>query len=165
MTETGCDAAGREEVDLGPLPGYLGHLLRRAQGRAFADFAAELGDAISTREFALLNVVAANPGITQVRLAVALELDKSTVSPAVASLVRRGLLEREALADRRQQALRLAPGATERLAALRARVERHEARIAAGLTPEQRVELMRLLTIFIGRDPRPLRVDAGRGAP
>jgi DNA-binding MarR family transcriptional regulator len=141
---------GREEVDFGPLPGLLGHLLRRATGHVLADFAAELGEEVSPAEFGLLTLVQANPGITQARLAAALQLDKSTVSPALARLTQRGLLERHALADRRQQALRLAPGAEARLAAMRAKVERHEARIAAMLTPAERTELLRLLRLLIG---------------
>jgi DNA-binding MarR family transcriptional regulator len=140
----------RRDVDLGLLPGLLGHLLRRATGRVFADFAEELGEEVSPAEFGLLTLVQANPGITQARLAAALQLDKSTVSPALTRLTQRGLLRREALADRRQQALRLAPGAEASLAKMRAKVERHEARIAAMLTPAERAELLRLLRLLLG---------------
>jgi DNA-binding MarR family transcriptional regulator len=133
-------------VDHGPLTGYLGHLLRRAHGRAFAIFTEDMGEEISPGEFGLLTLVAANPGITQVRLAAAMALDKSTLSPAVARLTKRGLLVRHALpGDRRLQALRLAPGAAETLAAYRARVEAHERRIAAPLSAEERAQLVRLL--------------------
>lgn len=141
----------REEVDYGPLPDLLGHLLRRAQGRVFADFAEALGDEVSPAEFGLLTLVAANPGITQVRLAAALNLDKSTLSPALARLTRRGLLERERPeSDGRLQALRLAPGAEARFAAMRGKVEAHEARIAAPLSAEERRELVRLLRLLLG---------------
>jgi DNA-binding MarR family transcriptional regulator len=143
-------AEAKEAVDLGPLPGLLGHLLRRATGHVLGDFAAELGDAVSPAEFGLLTVIAANPGITQVRLAAALQLDKSTLSPALARLTQRGLVRREALADRRQQALSLAPGAEAALAAMRAKVEAHEARVAAMLTPAERAELLRLLRLVLG---------------
>jgi DNA-binding MarR family transcriptional regulator len=140
----------REEVEYGPLHGLVGHLLRRATGRVLGDFAETLGDDISPAEFGLLTLVAHNPGITQVRLAAALSLDKSTLSPALARLTRRGLLQREKLAsDARLQALRLAPGAEARYAALRARVEAHEARVAATLTPAERAELLRLLRRLI----------------
>ncbi|WP_270937636.1 MarR family winged helix-turn-helix transcriptional regulator [Falsiroseomonas oryzae] len=146
-------AAQREDVSYGPLPGYLGHLLRRAQARVFADFADALGEAVSPAEFGLLTLVAANPGITQVRLAAALSLDKSTLSPALARLTRRGLLKRERLAsDGRLQALRLAPGAEATYATLRARVEAHEARIAAALSPAEHAELLRLLRLLLGWD-------------
>lgn len=143
--------ARRDEVDFGPLPGYLGYLLRRAQARVFADFAEALGDAVSPGEFGLLTLIAANPGITQVRLAAAVGLDKSTLSPALSRLTRNGLLRRESLAaDRRLQALYLAPGAEASYAQLRARVEAHEARIASALNPAEREELMRLLRLVIG---------------
>jgi DNA-binding MarR family transcriptional regulator len=137
-------------MEYGPLLGLVGHLLRRATGRVLGDFAAELGDDISPAEFGLLTLVAHNPGITQVRLAAALSLDKSTLSPALARLTRRGLLRRERQArDARLQALFLAPGAEAQYAALRARVEAHEARMAAVLTPAERVELLRLLRLLL----------------
>ncbi|WP_170985200.1 MarR family winged helix-turn-helix transcriptional regulator [Roseomonas sp. AR75] len=141
----------REEVALGPLPDYLGYLLRRAQARVFADFAEALDGAISPGEFGLLTLVVENPGITQVRLAAALGLDKSTLSPVLARLTERGLLRRERLAsDGRLQALRLAPGAEQAYAAMRARVEAHEARIGARFTAAERAELMRLLRRVAG---------------
>jgi DNA-binding MarR family transcriptional regulator len=178
-----AEDGGTDGVEMGPLPVTLGHLLRRATGRAFADFAEALGEDVSPAEFGLLTVVAHNPGITQVRIAAALGLDKSTVSPALARLTRRGLLRRERLArDGRLQALRLAPGAEAAFAALRARVEAHEARIAAALTPAERNELIRLLkrvavapatttpvapTPVDGPDPQEVaaRVDAAPPAP
>jgi DNA-binding MarR family transcriptional regulator len=145
------EETARAEVDYGPLRGLVGHLLRRATGRVLGDFAETLGDQISPAEFGLLTLVANNPGITQVRLAAALSLDKSTLSPALARLTRRGLLQRERLAsDGRLQALRLAPGAEARYAALREQVDAHEARIARVLTPAEREELLRLLRLLIG---------------
>lgn len=141
----------RQEVALGPLPFYVGYLLRRAQARVFADFAEALEGQVSPGEFGLLTLVAENPGITQVRLAAALGLDKSTLSPVLARLTRRGLLRRERLAsDGRLQALRLAPGAHATYAEMRARVEAHEARIGAALTAGERAELMRILRKMAG---------------
>jgi DNA-binding MarR family transcriptional regulator len=163
-------APAREDVAYGPLPRNLGHLLRRAQARVFADFADSLGEAVSPAEFGLLTLVAENPGITQVRLAAALSLDKSTLSPALARLTRRGLLKREKLAsDGRLQALRLAPGAETTFATLRARVEAHEARIGAALSQAEHAELLRLLRRLvgweIGEDPARPRVDAAPPPP
>jgi DNA-binding MarR family transcriptional regulator len=153
--QVSLNAAGHtrpaEDVSYGPLPFNLGHLLRRAQARVFADFADALGEAVSPAEFGLLTLVAENPGITQVRLAAALSLDKSTLSPALARLTRRGLLKREKLAqDGRLQALRLAPGAEATFDTLRARVEAHEARVGAALDPADHAELLRLLRHLLG---------------
>lgn len=164
---------GREEVGYGPLRGYLGHLLRRAAGRVLGDFAETLGEDISSAEFALLTLVVENPGITQVRLAAALGLDKSTLSPALARLTRRGLLKRERLArDGRLQALRLAPGKEAAYRALRDRVAAHEARMAAVLSPEDHAQLLRLLRIVVGypvdgaeAQERPARVDVPSAPP
>ncbi len=148
----GAEAEARQDqVEFGPLPAYLGYLLRRAQGRVFADFADELGDEITPSEFGLLTMIAHNPGITQVRLAAAVSLDKSTLSPALARLTGRGLIVRKPLpSDRRLQALFLAPGAQATLNAYRARVEAHERRIALPLSESERLELMRLLRRISG---------------
>jgi hypothetical protein len=81
----GARPEGREEVDFGPLPGLLGHLLRRATGHVLGDFAEELGEEVSPAEFGLLTLVQANPGITQARLAAALQLDISTSAGAGAA--------------------------------------------------------------------------------
>ncbi len=163
----------REDVAYGPLQGYLGHLLRRATGRVLGDFAETMGEEISPAEFGLLTLIVANPGITQVRLAAALGLDKSTLSPALARLTKRGLVRRERLAsDGRLQALHLMPGAEGRYAALHARVAAHEKRVGAILSPRDHAELIRLLRIVVGYpvdDPPaqefPARVDGAAPPP
>jgi DNA-binding MarR family transcriptional regulator len=135
-------------VEFGPLPGYLGYLLRRVQARVFVDFGESVGATfgISPGEFGLLTLIGCNPGITQVRLAAAVGLDKSTLSPALQRLAARGLVWREAQpGDRRLQALRLSEEGEARLADIRAEVEQHETRIAAGLTDAEREQLMNLL--------------------
>lgn len=142
----------REEIAFGPLPGYLGYLLRRAQARVFQHFGeTTAGFGISPGEFGLLVLVHENPGITQVRLAGAVGLDKSTLSPALGRLAARGLIDRRPLpGDRRLQALKLTREGEETLEHLRAKVEEHEAAIAEPLTASERAELMRLLRKMTG---------------
>lgn len=132
---------------LGPLPGLLGHLLRRAHTRMLLDFAESTHDyAITSGEFALLCLVEANPGITLGQLATAAALDKSTLSPAMRKLTGRGLVERQAVrGDRRAQALRLSAAGQALLPEIMARVQVHEARLASPLTNTERGALMRLL--------------------
>lgn len=136
-----------EPIDLGPLPGLLGHLLRRAHTRMLLDFTestAEFG--VTSGEFALLCLVEANPGVTLGQLATAAALDKSTLSPAMQRLTERGLVERHAVPnDRRAQALRLSPGGAALLPPLKDRIAEHETRLSQPLEASEREMLMRLL--------------------
>ncbi|MDJ0388159.1 MarR family transcriptional regulator [Roseomonas sp. E05] len=139
--------ARQEPIDLGPLPGLLGHLLRRAHGRmqtGFAEAIAGLG--VTASEFALLCLVEANPGITLGQLAHAAALDKSTLSPAMQRLTERQLVERQPVSgDRRTQALCLSPAGAALLPSLKACVETYESDMAAPLTSEERETLLSLL--------------------
>jgi len=147
------DPDRQDVVSYGPLPGYLGYLLRRAQAQVFVDFAASMaGHHVTPGEFGLLAMVAANPGITPARLAAAVGLDQSTLSPALQRLADRGLIRREALAeDRRYQALTLSVAGRDAYARMIPAVERHEARIAEALTAEEQAVLMGLLRKMIRR--------------
>jgi len=73
-------------------------------------------------------------------------IDKSTMSPVIVRLEKRGLVRRKVLADdRRYHALFFAPSAEATFLAARDRVRAFEGSVAARLTkPEQR-ELARLL--------------------
>ncbi|MXP63234.1 MarR family transcriptional regulator [Roseomonas sp. M0104] len=139
--------ARQEPIDLGPLPGLLGHLLRRAHGRMQAGFAeATSGRGVTASEFALLCLVEANPGITLGQLAQAAALDKSTLSPAMQRLTERQLVERQPVSgDRRTQALRLSPEGTALLPSLKASVDDYEGRMVSPLSEQERTTLLSLL--------------------
>ena len=131
-TETINRTHGRP-ADLGPLPGYLGYALRRAQVAMFRDFERRMAALDATPgQFSLLAVIAANPGISQRQLAELHRLDKSTLSPAVDRLTKRGLVIRERDPDdRRYYALRLSTEGVDFLARLTAKVEDQERAMAA----------------------------------
>ena len=81
--------------------------MRRTQAKIFGEFESTLGDFDFTPgSFGVLTLIRANPGITQVALAAAFGVDKSTMSPVILRLEKRGLIRREVLAsDRRCHAL------------------------------------------------------------
>lgn len=137
----------QEPIDLGPLPGLLGHLLRRAHTRMLLDFSENIAEfGITPGEFALLCLVETNPGITLGQLAVAAGLDKSTLSPTMQRLTERGLVERHAISgDRRAQALRISSAGATLLPLCKERVAQHELRLAAPLTEAERATLVDLL--------------------
>jgi DNA-binding MarR family transcriptional regulator len=139
--------AGAREIDFDELPTYVGYQVRRTQAKIFADFEATLADADFTPgSFGVLTLIRANPGITQVALAAAFGVDKSTMSPVIFRLEKRGLIRREVMAsDRRCHALCFEASAEPHFLAAREKVRAFEAGVASRLTrPEQR-ELGRLL--------------------
>lgn len=139
---------------LGVLPDLLGYTLRRTQESVFNDFltnvTARLGQngtgGLTPGQFGVIAIIAANPGLKQIALGSALGVDRSTIVAALDRLEQRGLIERRAVPhDRRAHALTLTPEGHRLYRKALTLIERHEARIAAGLTPEERAQLMLLL--------------------
>ncbi|MGB8932053.1 MAG: MarR family transcriptional regulator [Anaeromyxobacteraceae bacterium] len=152
---------GDAEVSRGLLPELLGYHLRRAQTAMFKDFGLAVGGAedITPGLFGMLQVIAANPGMSQSRLAEAMGVDRSTIVTVVDELEARGLVKRTpSLQDGRSHLLcftgkgRLAVRRMEKL------VLRHEASFASVLSAAERETLIGLLARLYerrrGRAPR-----------
>jgi DNA-binding MarR family transcriptional regulator len=139
-------------VDFDELPTYVGYQVRRAQARIFADFEATLRDFDFTPgSFGVLTLIRANPGITQVALAAAFGVDKSTMSPVIFRLEKRGLVRREVLAsDRRCHALYFEPAEETAFLAARQKIRAFEESVAARLTRPEQKDLARLLAKLQG---------------
>ena len=91
-------------LDRGVLPSLLGYVLRRTQSAVFADFAAtfaKAGEALTPGEFGLLVLVERNAGLSQMALARALGIDRSTLVPILNRLQARGPAGAARFADRR----------------------------------------------------------------
>lgn len=129
------------------LPTYLGFQVRRTQMRIFSEFETALKDfGFTPGSFGVLTLIRANRGITQVTLAAAFAVDKSTINPVIVRLEKRGLVRREVLAsDRRCHALFLSVMGEEVFRAARAKVREFEQGIAARLTGSEQKEFSRLL--------------------
>jgi DNA-binding MarR family transcriptional regulator len=146
----------REAADRGiafdELPSYVGYQVRRAQAKIFGEFADALGAMDFTPgSFGVLTLIRANPGITQVALAAAFGVDKSTLSPVIVRLEKRGLVRRRVLErDRRCQGLYLEASAETVFLAARERVRAFEASVAARLNKGEQRELARLLAKLEG---------------
>ena len=139
----------RQVLDRGLLPGLLGYALRRAQSAVFADFADTLsrsGEALTPGEFGLLVLVERNVGLSQMTLARALGIDRSTLVPILDRLQARGLVvRRRSPTDGRMHALALTPTGAKALARYTRLVRSHERRIATGLSADETRTLLRLL--------------------
>jgi DNA-binding MarR family transcriptional regulator len=121
-------SATDEPVRFGPLEHWLGFNLRMAQAAAFQAFSrlsSEIG--VQPGRFATLTLIGANPGITQTALSRANGRDKSTLTPLIGDLVRRGLIRRTRdRKDRRTYRLTLTPAGQRLLKALTDCAEQHE---------------------------------------
>lgn len=144
--------AEERAIDFDELPNYVGFQVRRAQARIFAEFEATLrGFDFTPDSFGVLTLIRANPGITQVALAAAFGVDKSTMSPVIFRLESRGLVRREVLvSDRRCHALYLDPAGEAAYLAAREKVRAFEDSVAARLTRSEQKELARLLAKLQG---------------
>ena len=136
-------------LDRGLLPTLLGYVLRRAQSAVFGDFAATFtraGEALTPGEFGLLVLVERNAGLSQMALARALGIDRSTLVPILDRLQGRGFLMRHrSPTDGRTHALALTPAGEKALARFTRLVRAHEKRIASGLSSAELAILIGLL--------------------
>jgi DNA-binding MarR family transcriptional regulator len=121
-------------IDFGPLAGWVGFNLRMAQEAAFQAFSRrsqEIGE--SPGRFATLMLIGRNPGISQTELSLANGRDKSSLTPVVEDLVRRGLVERKRMdKDRRAYRLNLTAAGEKTLASM-VRCARGHERVLDGI--------------------------------
>jgi DNA-binding MarR family transcriptional regulator len=117
-----------ESIRFGPLATWVGFNLRMAQEAAFQAFSRrsqEVGE--SPGRFATLTLIARNPGISQTELSHANGRDKSSLTPVVEDLVRRGLVERKRMRnDRRAYRLNVTSAGKKTLTLLTRSARRHE---------------------------------------
>ena len=136
-------------LTFGILPRLLGYHLRRTQVAVFKHFAETVAvvEDMTPGLFGMLQVIAANPGLSQSRLAEAMGVDRSTIVKVVRQLDRRGLIERTASPqDGRSYCLRTSPRGRQAIERMEANILRHEQAITTGLTADEQKTLVHLLT-------------------
>jgi DNA-binding MarR family transcriptional regulator len=138
---------GKEEIDYGPLELWIGFNLRMAQDASFQAFS-RLSQEIGVRpgRFATLTLIANNPGISQTALSRANGRDKSTLTPLLVDLVRRGLIRRTRTRnDRRTYRLALTKAGERLLHQLTACAREHESKLDAAIGARERAQFLRIL--------------------
>ena len=134
-------------INFGPLAGWIGFNLRMAQESTFQAFSRrsqEIGE--SPGRFATLTLIARNPGISQTELSLASGRDKSSVTPVVEDLVRRGLVERKrGSSDRRAYRLSLTPAGRKTLLSLTRIARRHERNLDRIIGRRERTRFLAIL--------------------
>jgi DNA-binding MarR family transcriptional regulator len=146
--QKGKTTDAKAAVRFGPLAGWVGFNLRMAQESAFEAFShlsREIGE--SPGRFAILTLIAENPGISQSTLGRAAGRDKSSMTPVLDDLVRRGLVARDRSdEDRRTYRLNLTTAGAKTLARLMACARRHERNLDRIIGPRERARFRRTLT-------------------
>jgi len=134
------------------LDGLLGYCLRRAQGAMHRDFMATVSELeLTQKQTATLWLISANPGVSQVSVAAALDMDRATMMSITDRLEERGLVIRKrSSVDRRRQELYLTPAGISRLRKVKARIDEHEARVKALFKPAELAALLDALKRFQG---------------
>lgn len=144
-----------KSINFGPLEEWVGFNLRMAQEAAFQAFShlsLEIGE--SPGRFATLTLIARNPGISQTELSLAAGRDKSSLTPVIEDLVRRGLIERKRVdSDRRAYRLNLTPAGKKTLAQMTRCARKHERNLDRIIGPRERkkfVETLRRIAAQLG---------------
>ncbi len=145
--KAGKQAAGAAASGVGPLQGFLGYNVRRAQLAVSRDFQRSVAQGkIRPVVFSILVLAEAHPGIAQVDLARQLALDKASVVALIDRLEAGGLVERRrSTQDRRRQGLFLTEAGQSRLQGLKEEVARHERRFVERYSPAELALLVELL--------------------
>jgi DNA-binding MarR family transcriptional regulator len=136
----------RDQVRLGLLEGFIGFHLRLAQDASFRAFARHVGQRdLEPGRFAAMMVIHNNPGITPGALGRAIARDKSTITPLIQDLRRRGLIERRpSPTDRRSATVTLTKAGEAMLRDLLRHAREHDRRLDE-IVGDRKPELLRLL--------------------
>lgn len=139
--------AAAEVIDYGRLADWLGFNLRMAQTASFQAFARETEDVdLQPGRFAIITLIGRNPGISQTALSRANCRDKSTMTPVLNDLDRRGLINRTRVkSDQRSYQLALTPAGEAMLRRLTACAERHERELDRIIGARDRAKFLLLL--------------------
>ncbi len=141
------NGTANETIDYGPFENWVGFHLRMAQDASFQAFDRQVhGLEVRPGRFAALVLIGRNPGISQTALSRAISRDKSTLTPLLGDLVRRGLVTRtRTRTDRRTYRLRLSAAGARVLATLTEAAKRHEVNLDRVIGRRDRALFLRIL--------------------
>lgn len=143
--------APAERIALGDLSQILGYRLRRAQLWVFKDINRRLARfELSPAQFSVLAVIAANPGINQLTIASALDIERAGLGRLVDRLVQQELVTRIASVEhRRYYALHLTAAGRKLLDRAKPVIAEGEKALAERLGPTAHKALLQALSIFL----------------
>ncbi len=104
---------------------------------------------ISSAQHRMLSWIKAHPGRNQSEAAAAIGMQRTNFAPIIEELEKRGLVARER-ADGRSNALTLTPAGVAMLRIIKRKIEVHEAKFSALMTPEEKAVLLSILHRIAG---------------
>ena len=143
--------AAEQLIALGDLSGILGYRLRRAQLWVFKDVNRRLARfELSPAQYSVLAVIAANPGINQLTIASALDIERAGLGRLVDRLVQQGLVTRIAsVVHRRYYALHLTAAGRKLLDRVRPVIAEAEKALAHRLGATAYTNVLQALSTFL----------------
>lgn len=127
-------AKKRKRVDTSVLDKAIGYRLRLAQLKIFEEFRLAFKQMdIRPTDYAVLTLIANNPGRKQSEIASALAIKRANFVALVNRIENRGLAERRANQDRRSNALHLTPEGETFVQSMQTILDKHEADLAQKL--------------------------------
>ena len=136
-----------DSINYGPLAHWVAFHLRMAQVVSFQSFARlARGVNLSPGRFAVLTLIAQNPGITQTALSRANRNDKSTLTSALTGLVQKKLVNRQRTeGDKRIYRLTLTPAGERLLQRLTECAKQHDRNLTRVIGQRDYAHFMQIL--------------------
>ncbi|MCG6496172.1 MarR family winged helix-turn-helix transcriptional regulator [Kitasatospora sp. A2-31] len=136
-----------------------GHLIRVAQQVHTRLWSEHVGADLTAPQFAVLLVLALEPGADQRTVGERASLDKATMAEMVARLVRRGLvLRRRDPADGRRKLLALSQSGAQAVREATGGVVRVQRTLFEPLSPEEQLEIVRVMAKIARLEPAQVAV-------
>lgn len=134
-------------LEISGLDDLLGYHVRRAHGAVRRTYKQELESLQMTqKQTAVMWLIEQNPGIAQVTISAALDMDRATTTELIHRLHARGLVARvPSTVDARRWALTATLAGKRLMTQVRKRVARHEKRLVALFSPTELRTLRSLL--------------------
>ena len=128
-----------------------GHLIRRAQQIAVAEFArAAVAHDVTPVQFAFMHAMLQTPGVDQITLAKRVAFDAATSGSVIGRLEAKGWVRRDAdPQDRRRKLLFLTPAGARALAAMNTAVAAAQSQMLAPLSAADQKVFLRLLAQLV----------------
>ena len=126
-----------------------GFMIRRAHQISVSLFLEETGAlGITNRQYGIMLVLKAEPGIDQITVAKLLGLDRSTTGMVLTKLENAGLVGRVVGDDRRKRSLKLTPTGERMLKRLAEPARRAQERVLSAFSPREQETFLDLLDKF-----------------
>lgn len=143
--------AKKTSATLPPFKGSVTHLIHRAEQCAGNIFASEAPNGVLTpRQFAILEAVSENPGISQTGLVDRTGIDRSTLADIVRRMLDKDLLQRQRTAeDARAYAVKLTRKGTNTLKKMRPRADAVDKQLMDAIPKEHRDAFLAVLAQMV----------------